>query len=104
MAKPLNVSIPHDLSHDEARARVEKMMSEMNGSVPGMTSFAQEWDGDRLSFETEVMGQKISGWADVFSDKIELEILLPGFMGMMAGQLKEKIEQRGTILLDAPKK
>jgi putative polyhydroxyalkanoate system protein len=102
MVAPLVVSIPHQLSHAEAKARVDKMMSELSGQVPGMAGFAQEWDGDRLSFETTVMGQTISGSADVTPQHVNLEILLPGMLGMMAGQIKSKLEQRGTILLGPP--
>jgi hypothetical protein len=104
MTKPLAVSIPHDLGREEARARVEKMMSEMSGSVPGMNAFAQEWDGDRLSFETDVMGQKISGSAVVSESAVNLEILLPAFMAMMAGPMMERIRQQGGAALEAPKK
>ena len=52
-----------------------------------------------MDFAAEAVGQHISGVIDILDDKVQLEIVLPGFLGMIAGSIKRKIEDRGQLLL-----
>jgi hypothetical protein len=45
------------------------------------------------------MGQTISGAMHVLADHVKLEIVLPGFLGMLAGKITRGIEERGRLLL-----
>jgi len=52
-----------------------------------------------MNFSADAVGQSISGVIDIMADKVKLEILLPGFLGMIAGSIKRKIEDKGQLLL-----
>ena len=100
MSKPLAVSIPHSLGAAEAKRRLEDGLASLGQQVPGgLTDFRQIWDGDTLSFAAVAAGQTITGTAAVLADAVNLEVNLPGLLGMMAGSLRGKIEKHGQMLL-----
>lgn len=99
MSKPLTVVIPHNLGQAEARKRLEDGFSKLTGDLPGASDVTQTWNGDTLSFSAAAMGQTLSGVIDVLADKVVLEVTLPGFLGMLAGKIKSKVEERGRLLL-----
>ena len=101
MSKPLLVSIPHHLGAAEAKRRLEGGLASLGQQVPGgLSDFRQSWSGDVLSFSATAVGQTIRGTATVLTDQVSLEILLPGLLGMMAGQIRGKIEKQGQLLLE----
>lgn len=101
MSKPVVVTIPHQLGAAEARRRIEEGLTQLGAQLPGgMASVSQSWDGDRLSFSAEVMGQGIGGWLEVMADRVRMEILLPGFLALMANKIRGKVERQGQILLE----
>lgn len=101
MSKPVVITIPHQLGAAEARRRIEEGLSQLSGQMPGgMASVSQRWTGDRLSFSADVMGQGVGGWLEVKADAVRMEILLPGFLAMMANKVKGVVEKRGQILLE----
>ena len=99
MSKPLTVVIPHNLGQAEAKQRLEAGLAKLTGDLPGAGEVKQSWDGDRLNFSAAAMGQTISGVIDVLADQVRLEVVLPGFLGMLAGKIKGKVEERGRLLL-----
>jgi putative polyhydroxyalkanoate system protein len=99
MSKPLTVVIPHNLGQAEARRRLEDGFAKLTGDLPVAGEVKQSWDGDRLSFSAAAMGQTISGIIDVMADQVRLEVILPGFLGMLAGKIRGKVEERGRLLL-----
>ena len=101
MSKPLSVIIPHNLGAAEARRRLEEGLAVLGKDLPGggLANIRQHWNGDRMDFAAEAVGQHISGVIDILDDKVQLEIVLPGFLGMIAGSIKRKIEDRGQLLL-----
>ena len=101
MSKPLTLSVPHSLGVTEARKRLEQGLSSLGDQLPGgMSQVKQNWDGNRLNFAADVMGQNISGWLDIYEDVVNMELTLPGLLGMIAGKIKGKVEERGRILLE----
>jgi len=101
MSKPLTVIIPHTLGAAEARRRLEEGLAGLGKDLPGggLANIHQSWTGDRMNFSADAVGQSISGVIDIMADKVKLEILLPGFLGMIAGSIKRKIEDKGQLLL-----
>lgn len=101
MSKPLTLSIPHSLGVTEARKRLEGGLASLGDQLPGgMSQVKQTWDGNRLNFAADVMGQNIAGWLDIYEDVVNMELNLPGLLGMIAGKIKRKVEERGQILLE----
>ncbi len=99
MSKPLTVVIPHNLGQAEARRRLESGLASLTGDLPGAGEIRQTWIGDRLDFSAGMMGQTINGMIDVLANEVRLEVALPGLLGMMAGKIRGKIEEKGRVLL-----
>jgi len=96
----ITVSIPHKLSRLKARRRIETGFAKILRPVPGGTGTCSErWDEDRLIFEVGAMGQTISGVVDVLDDAVQMEIELPGMLGLIAGALKNRLQSAGQLLL-----
>ena len=100
MAKPLVVTIPHQLGVAEARKRLETGFAEMTAKLPGgAAKIDQRWDGDRLIFAALIGGQDIRGTLDVLADAVRIEVVLPGLLGMLAGKIGGRLKDEGQLLL-----
>src|SRR3954468_13242581 len=101
MSKPITVNIPHELGRAEARRRIDegfgRFASQMGGVAGALT---KSWEGDRLSFSLQAMGQAVSGFIDVAEHQVRLEILLPNLLAMIAGKLKGRLQKEGQVLLE----
>ncbi|WP_374468582.1 polyhydroxyalkanoic acid system family protein [Phenylobacterium sp.] len=101
MSKAITVNIPHELGRAEARRRIEEgfaRFSSQMGAAAG--AFTKSWDGDRLSFSLQAMGQAISGAIDVQDTSVRLEVLLPNLLALVANKLKGRLQKEGQILLE----
>jgi hypothetical protein len=100
MATPITITIPHQLGRAEARRRIESGFARIIQLIPGSGGAgSQRWDGDRLSFSAQAIGQPISGVINVLDAAVTMEIELPGVLGMIAGGLKERLQKAGQLLL-----
>jgi hypothetical protein len=100
MAKPLTVSIPHQLGVTEARRRLETGLAEMTSRLPGgAAKIEQRWEGDRLLFDAQISGQSITGALEVMADAVRMEIVLPGILGLLAGKIGGRLKDEGQKLL-----
>jgi putative polyhydroxyalkanoate system protein len=100
MTKPITVSIPHDLGRAEARRRLDDGFGRFEQQFSGATDLKRGWTGDRLAFSMKAMGQGISGHIEVQEKAIRIEVLLPAFLGMIAGKLKGRLQKEGQVLLE----
>ena len=101
MTTPITISIPHQLGRAEARRRIDDGFARVIQQLPGSSGTGgQRWDGDRLSFSVAAMGQTIAGVVEVGDAVVTLEIVLPGLIGMLAGSLKGRLQEKvGKLLL-----
>jgi hypothetical protein len=60
----------------------------------------EEWNGDRLDFRIEALGQSASGAMDVADDQVRVELHLPWLLQRLSGSLRGAIQTRGRILLE----
>ena len=100
MSKPVTVSIPHQLGLAEARRRVDAGFADLSrhlGAAAG--ALEKSWVGDRLSFRLQSMGQAISGHVAVSDSAVAIEVLLPGFLAMIAGKVRGTLQKEGQVLL-----
>lgn len=102
MAKPITITIPHQLGAAEARRRIETGFAQLAGQIPGGSpdQVHQSWSGDTLTFSAVAMGQTISGALEVMHDMVRLDIVLPGMLGMIAGKIKGELQKRGQLMLE----
>jgi putative polyhydroxyalkanoate system protein len=96
----MTVSIPHQLSRAEARKRVEEMIAQLQRQYSSMVSLVEEkWVGDTLHFSMAAMGMTVSGQVFVEDQAVRLEMALPWALSMLAGSMRQSIEQEGRKLL-----
>lgn len=101
MTKAITVNIPHELGRAEARRRIDegfgRFATQMGGAAGALT---KSWDGDRLNFSLQAMGQAISGVIEVAESHVRLEVLLPNLLAMIANKLKGRLQKEGQVLLE----
>jgi hypothetical protein len=111
MSRPVTVSIPHALGKDEARQRIEKgfgqMRQQMAGGVGGMLGsmfkFEERWEGDRLHFEGNGLGQKMTGRLDVRDKSVDIQLDLPEILAAIADRITGALKKEGQKLLEKKK-
>ena len=100
MSKPISVTIPHQLGRAEARRRVDEGFGDLSRHLGGAAgALDKRWDGDRLNFSMTTMGQSISGHVAVAEAVVTVEVLLPGFLAMIAGKVRGTLQKEGQLLL-----
>lgn len=100
MAKPVVVSIPHELGRAEARKRIEEGVGRLVGQFGEGVKLNRTWDGDRLSFSAKVVGQAVAGRLDVLEDAVRMEVDLPPFFAMIADKVKGRLKKEGQLMLE----
>jgi hypothetical protein len=105
MSKPIVLSIPHELGRTEARRRINDGFGQLAGHLGGAAgALSKTWEGDRMRFSLQAMGQAITGTIDIAEREVKLEVLLPGILGMIAGKVRGRLQKEGQILLDDKRK
>lgn len=103
MSRPVTVNVPHQLGRDEARRRIEQgfgqIQSQLTGGM-GMIACHQRWEGDRLQFEANALGQKMTGRLDVLADSMRIEVDLPEILAALADRITGKLTETGRKLLE----
>lgn len=100
MAQPVVVTIPHELGVAEARRRLDQGFDRIEREIAsGLARVKKTWDGDRMTFTAEVLGQAIVGRMDVFERSIRLEVDLPPILAMVANTIKGRLKKQATLLL-----
>lgn len=101
MSKAITITIPHELGRAEARRRIDEGFGRFASQMGGVAGALQKsWEGDRLSFSLQAMGQGISGVVEVAETAVRLEVLLPNLLAMIAGKLKGRLQKEGRLLLE----
>jgi len=102
MTRAITITIPHELGQAEARRRLEEGFGRMEQQFAssGVANFAKSWEGERLSFSAQAIGQVITGHLDVQDKAVRMEIHLPNLLGWIAGKLKGRLQKEGQLLLE----
>lgn len=100
MSAPLIVSIPHRLSREEARRRLQSGLTRAASHVPVLSVDEEHWDGDRMTFRVRALGQAASGQVDIADDHVRLEVMLPWLLQRFAEVAQKAIRQSGRMLLE----
>ncbi len=100
MSKPIPVTIPHQLGRAEARKRIDEGFADLSRHLGGSAgALDKRWDGDRLNFSLTSLGQSITGHVAVADAAVTVEVLLPGFLAMIAGKVQGTLQKEGQLLL-----
>src|SRR5215472_17333487 len=101
MTRSVTVTIPHQLGAAEARRRIDEGFATFTrrlGNAPGAVE--HNWQGDTLNFALTSFGQALSGRVVVAPAQVTVEVLLPGFLGMLAGRVRGVLRREGRLLLE----
>lgn len=103
MARPVTVTIPHDIGRENARQRIRdgfgKLKSELSGGLP--FSFDENWiTEDQLAFQAKGLGQKVTGKIDIFPEHVRIEAMLPSALASLAEIITGRLEKKGQLLLE----
>ncbi|MFL5297187.1 MAG: polyhydroxyalkanoic acid system family protein [Phenylobacterium sp.] len=101
MSQPVTVTIPHQLGAAEARRRIDQGFADFArhlGNAAGAVE--RSWQGDKLNFSLTSFGQAVSGYVTAGETQVTVEVLLPGFLAMLANKVKGTLKREGQLLLE----
>jgi Putative polyhydroxyalkanoic acid system protein (PHA_gran_rgn) len=96
----LNISIPHQLSQDEALRRLKSAIADAKKQHGDKIDDLQEsWSGYSGTLKVAVMGQKLAVVLTVNPSDVTVQSALPMIAMMFRGKIEAAIRQEGTKLL-----
>ena len=96
----LDLSIPHQLSQEEALTRIKKLWSETKRDHSDkITNLKENWEGNKGSFSFSAQGYDISGNLLVNPNSIELTSKIPFAVSLFKGTITSMIQQKAKELL-----
>ena len=100
MSKPITVTVPHQLGRVEARKRIDEGFADLSRHLGGSAgALDKRWEGDRLDFSLTSFGQSITGHVAVGEAVVTVEVVLPGFLAMIAQRVRGTLRKEGQMLL-----
>jgi putative polyhydroxyalkanoate system protein len=92
------VTVPHQLTKDEARFRLERFVEVLQTKFEGKVSdLNQSWEGDTLKFSFKTYGIQLTGGIAVTDNELKLDGDLPFaammFRGKIESDIKEQLER-----------
>ena len=100
MPRPVVIDIAHELSRAEAHRRLKNGFGRIRDQLGvGMLAFEERWEGERLHFSADALGQSVAGRVDVMEKSVRIELDLPWALGALAETLQRRVRSAGTLLL-----
>lgn len=95
------VRVPHTLTKDEARSRLERFIEMLESKFANQVSdLSQSWEGDTLKFHFKTYGIPLDGGITVADSELNLAGDLPFaammFKGKIESQIREQLERLVT--------
>lgn len=100
MAKPVTITISHELGKDAAKSRIDKGFQKVGDSLGFGLKINQRWESDAMNFDAKAMGQSIEGTVDVRDADVVITVMLPLLLAGMAETIKGKLQKESTLLLE----
>ncbi len=105
MRKPVVVTIPHRLSKEDAKSRLQsglvQVRSQLVSHLAGkIASVEDSWTGDRMDFRLAALGQAVTGRVDVLDEEVRVEVDLPWILATLADKIRARIRTQATRLLE----
>lgn len=94
--KSLEVRVPHDLTADEVRRRLDHAIVHARdnyGEKLGDLEAAWKPDG-RLTLLMTVLGASIDGEVEIQADALVVRLQIPGMAALFAGRIRQGVEER----------
>ena len=96
----LEVTIPHNLSEEEALRRLKNQFTEMKKEHGDkISNLKEEWNGNIGNFSFTAQGFDIEGTITVNPSTVELEGKIPFALSLFKGAITKTIQQQATKVL-----
>jgi len=96
----INLSIPHQLSQEEAKSRISRLMAEGRTQASDRISDVVEtWTGYVATFSFRVRGFSVAGKLEVQPGQVVVDLNLPWAALPFKGRIEEELRQRARQLL-----
>jgi hypothetical protein len=96
----IQVSVPHRLSQEEAKARISKLIAESRTKFGGQVSDLREaWKGNVDEFSFSAMGFTVDGRLDVQPAEVKIDVNLPWAALPFKGKVETEISKHARELL-----
>jgi len=96
----LNLSIPHQLSQEEALSRIKNLLKNLKEEQAATVSnVREEWNDNGGSFAFSAMGFDLSGNIAVNPSTVDIDAEVPFAVSMFSGTIKNIITQKASELL-----
>ena len=100
MAKTISMTIPHKLTQQEVRSRIEKGIADAQREHAGKFSKLQHtWKDNHLDFNVGLLGQSITGHLDVNPSDVAIHLNLPWMLAAFADKIRPQIHAQADKLL-----
>ncbi|CAM5763934.1 polyhydroxyalkanoic acid system family protein [Bosea minatitlanensis] len=105
MAKPVSITVSHDLGREAALNRLRGGVDSIRDrlGLVRMQLVEERWEGDSLHFGVAALGHTVHGRLDIEEALVRVEVTLPWMLAIFAEKLKLGVEKQGRILLEKPK-
>ncbi|HXH54072.1 MAG TPA: polyhydroxyalkanoic acid system family protein [Sphingomicrobium sp.] len=100
MERPIQVDLPHSLGKDEARRRIAANVHRLTEHIPGGARVEHQWAGDELNLTVHALGQAVEARIGVEERLVRCQVILPGFLAMLAGPIEAALQRKGDLLLE----
>jgi putative polyhydroxyalkanoate system protein len=98
-----NVDVPHSLSREEARTRLERFAETLQHKFQNQVSnFEQSWEDDTLRFSFKTFGIQLTGGIAVNDQDLKVAGELPFSAMMFRGKIESSIREELERLMAAP--
>jgi hypothetical protein len=96
----LNISVPHQLSQDEALNRIRQAVAQAKEQYSDrITDFQETWNGYSGTFNVSAMGFSVPGSVSVNPSDVNLQASLPLFAAAFKGTMESFVRDHLTNLL-----
>lgn len=100
----LTTSIPHQQTRAEAKRRVEELVVQLQKQYgTTLAKVDRRWTGDTMDFAFSSVGMAVTGQVFVEDQAVRLDVVLPWALSMLAGGIKQRIEEEGRKFLSNDK-
>ena len=101
MAKPLIISLPHQLGQKEAVRRIKSGLNGVRQKYSALISFDEEtWADNRVTLRVRSVGQTAAAIIDIMEDHVRLEVTLPWLLAKLTEKIVPTIQREAVLLLE----
>ena len=100
MSRTISLTIPHRLTQDQVRSRIQKGIADAQRDHAGkFNKLEHSWKDNHLDFDLGVLGQTITGAVDVNPSDVVVHVNLPWMLAAFADKIRPQIETQANKLL-----